>query len=146
MRTFFLLALILTTAATPAAAEKLPNKGTPSPRDMLAQIGSGVSDEALARAVAEASAHPLGSMENPVRVGGPEGESTYVARLRCADGSKPEIGQRTSAGVGAYGTVVDRFPVDCKTAAPGKAEVVMDMYHEEHVETHAPSGFTLASE
>ncbi|HEY6916389.1 MAG TPA: hypothetical protein VI381_01990 [Allosphingosinicella sp.] len=146
MRASFLFALILTAAGTPAAAEKLPNKGTPSPRDMLAQIGSGVSDEELARAVKAASAYPLGSVKNPVRVGGPEGESAYVARLRCAEGSKPEIGQRAPAGIGAYGTIVDRFPLDCKAAAPGKAEIVMDMYHEEHVETNAPPGLTLASE
>ena len=42
---------------------------------------------APAALVAAAEAHPLGSLENPVRVGGPDGERAYLARLRCTNGS-----------------------------------------------------------
>lgn len=143
MRVPFLFATILAAVAIPAAAQKPSSESTPSPKQLLAEIGMGVSDEELARAIAEAAAHPLGTTANPVRVGGPEGERAYIARLRCADGSAPTVGQRGSGGIGAYGTIVDLYPLDCKAAAPGKAELVMDMYHDGHIETTAPAGFTL---
>ena len=93
--------------AAPAAAQKPPREISPAPKDLLDQMGQGVSDAELDRAVAEAAAFPLGSMKNPVRVGGPEGEHRYIARLRCADGSLPKVGMRGSAGVGAFGTIVE---------------------------------------
>lgn len=133
-------ALIL---AAPASAMQKPGERTIPPEEILKQMGLGVSDEELARAVAAASVHPLGSSENPVRVGGPEGERAYIARLRCADGSRPRIGQRGSAGVGAFGTIVDSYPLDCGEAAPGKIDLIMDMYHSEHREDRAPAGFTI---
>ena len=140
MRALILAAILL---GTPALAQKPSSESTPSPQKLLADLGMGVSDEELARAIAEASAHPLGTLANPVRVGGPEGERAYIARLRCADGSEPVIGQRASGGIGAYGTIVDLYPLDCKSAAPGKVDLVMDMYHDGHKETAAPAGFTL---
>lgn len=129
--------------AAPAAAQKPPREISPAPEALLAQMGLGVSDAELDRAVAEAASFPLGTMRNPVRVGGPEGEHRYIARLRCADGSLPKVGMRGSAGVGAFGTIVDIYPLDCGAAAPGKTELVLDMYHEEHVEDRAPAGFTI---
>ncbi|WP_106638594.1 hypothetical protein [Allosphingosinicella vermicomposti] len=136
-----ILAAILSSA--PALAQKPSSESTPSPEKLLAELGMGVSDEELTRAVAEASSHPLGTLSNPVRVGGPEGERAYIARLRCVDGSEPVTGPRASGGIGAYGTIVDLYPLDCKAAAPGKMDLVMDMYHDGHVETAAPAGFTL---
>jgi hypothetical protein len=130
-------------AAIPVSAQK-PGEGTIPPEQILSEMGLGVSDAELDRAVAAAAAHPLGSAENPVRVGGPQGEQAYIARLRCGDGKSPKVGTRASAGVGAFGSIVDAYPLDCGAAAPGKTQLVMDMYHEEHVETRAPSGFTLA--
>lgn len=143
MRTFILgfTASILLTA--PALAQPKAGDRTKTPDQVLAELGMGVSDEELARAVAAASAFPLGTAENPVRVGGPEGERAYIARLRCADGSRPKVGQRGSAGVGAFGTIVDLYPLDCGTAAPGKSNLVLDMYHVEHEEDRAPPGFTV---
>ena len=44
-------------------------------------------EEEMRALVAAADAHPLGTLENPVRVGGPDGERAYLARLRCADGA-----------------------------------------------------------
>jgi hypothetical protein len=124
-------------AAAPASA-KPPREQSPAPRDLLAGLDFDLSD---ARAVAAAEAHPLGSLQNPVRVGGPEGERAYLARLRCADGSAPRIGSRGPAGVGAYGSIVSAYRIDCGAAAPGAAQVVMDMYHSEHAERRAPAGF-----
>jgi hypothetical protein len=112
---------------------------TRSPESML--LAPGQDD--IAEAIAAAQAHPLGSIRNPVRVGGPEGERAYIARLRCADGSAPRIGQRSSGGVGAFGTIVDTYPLDCAAAAPGRVDLVMDMYHEEHGEDRAPPGFSI---
>ena len=127
--------------ASAVAAQPKPGDRTTSPEQMLAEIGD--SDAAYEQAVAEAERHPLGSLANPVRVGGPEGERAYLARLRCAGGTRPSVGQRRSGGIGAYGTVVDLFPIDCGSAAPGRFDLVMDMYHEEHRELSAPPGFGI---
>jgi len=142
MRQIIVFAIVLTLAA-PVSAQKVGERTTP-PEVLLAELGLGVSDAELARAVAAADAHPLGSKENPVRVGGPDGERSYISRLRCADGQRPAIGTRNSHGTGAFGTIVDIYPLDCGAAAPGKAELVMDMYHAEHDETRAAAGFTLS--
>lgn len=140
----FAFILLSAALAMPAAAQKLGERTIP-PEQILAEMGSGNSDEELAKAVAAASVHPLGTMENPVRVGGPEGSRAYIARLRCSDGSAPAIGQRTSAGVGAFGSIVDAWALDCGKVAPGQTRLVMDMYHAEHDEMRAPAGFTLAA-
>lgn len=143
LKTFLAFTLLSAGLAGGAAANGGIGERTIPPEQILSQMGLGVSDEVLAEAVAEAAAHPLGTIKNPVRVGGPQGERAYIARLRCGDGSKPKVGNRHSAGVGAFGTIVDVYPLDCGAAAPGRLELVMDMYHEEHVETGAPTGFTI---
>ena len=140
---FLFIAMAAAFAVPSAAAEKKVGERTTSPEELLRELGLGVSDEEVERAVAAAAAHPLGTIENPVRVGGPDGERAYIARLRCADGAKPRVGSRASAGVGAFGTIVDLYPLDCGAAAPGKVELVMDMYHGEHREDRAPAGFTI---
>ncbi len=128
---------------SPASAMQKLGERTAPPEEILAQMGLGVSDEELVRAVAAASAHPLGTAANPVRVGGPDGERAYIKRLRCADGARPRVGTRGSAGTGAFGTIVDVYPLDCGTAVPGRFDLVMDMYHEEHDEGRAPAGFGI---
>jgi hypothetical protein len=133
-------------AAAPAAAQPKPGDRTMSPEQMLREFGLGPDQDDLREALAAAEAHPLGTLQNPVRVGGPEGERAYIARLRCGDGSPPQVGQRGSAGVGAFGTIVDVYPLDCGSAAPGRFELVMDMYHEEHRETRAPAGFAIVAQ
>jgi hypothetical protein len=142
-RLSFLLIAIVAAFPSAAAAQKIGER-TGAPEQLFAGIGEGVSDAELDQAVAAAQAHPLGSLANPVRVGGPEGARAYLARLRCADGSSPKVGPRADGGVGAYGTVVDAYALDCGAAAPGRASVVMDIYHEEHVEKRAPPGFRIA--
>lgn len=143
MRTLSLVFIIMATAlsAGAATAEPKPGDRTTSPEQMMSEFGEVDSD--YERTVAEAAKHPLGSVANPVRVGGPEGQRAYLGRLRCAGGARPVVGQRRSGGVGAYGTIVDLFPLDCGTAAPGRYDLVMDMYHEEHREIAAPPGFAI---
>lgn len=140
MRILFAAALL---AAAPAFAEPKPGDRTMSPEQMLREFGFAPDQDDLREAIAAAAAHPLGTAQNPVRVGGPEGEHAYIARLRCADGAPPAVGQRANAGVGAFGTIVDVYPLDCGAAAPGRFALVLDMYHQEHREERAPAGFTL---
>jgi hypothetical protein len=126
--------------AAPAAAQRLGAR-TASPETMVAQMRQDSPEEEMRALVAAAEAHPLGTAENPVRVGGPEGERAYLARLRCEGGAAPAIGARREAGVGAFGSVVAAFDVVCGGAT---TRILFDMYHEEHVETRAPAGFALA--
>lgn len=132
-----LLALAFAAATFPASAQELGER-TQRPEAMVPALAPGQDD--LAEAIAAAQAHPLGSRDNPVRVGGPDGERAYLARLRCADGSAPQVGERMDAGVGAFGTIIAAYPVRCGDA---EARIAFDMYHEEHVEARAPAGFTL---
>ena len=108
---------------------------------MVAQMNPASPEEEMSRLIAAADSHPLGSQENPVRVGGPDGERAYLARLRCADGAAARIGARHEAGIGPYGSLVGAYEILC---AAGTSRIVFDMYEEEHAETRAPAGFTLA--
>ena len=141
MRTPLLVFLAL--VAAPAAAQHQPHVGarTTSPEAMVAQMNPASPEEEISQAIAAADRHPLGSQENPVRVAGPEGERAYLARLHCADGTAARVGARHDAGVGPYGSVVGAYDVICPS---GAGRIVFDMYQEEHQETRAPAGFTLA--
>lgn len=97
---------------------------------------------ALRAAIAAADAHPLGSARNPVRADAPEGQRAYLARLRCADGSRPDFTRTGNLGPGVFDTIVDAYRVTCAGQAP--VEVVMDMYHR-HVETRPVPGFTIVA-
>ena len=108
---------------------------------MVAQLNRASPEEEMRALAAAADAHPLGTAENPVRVGGPVGERAYLGHLRCADGAAPRVGARGEAGIGAFGSMVAAYEVACGAAA---GRIVFDMYHEEHVETRAPAGFTFA--
>lgn len=141
MRLVPILACILLLSSAPVAAQQLGARTT-SPRDMAAELGPGAPEEEMRTLVAAAERHPLGTIENPIRVGGPEGEHAYLGRLRCANGTAPTVGARSSAGVGAFGSVVASYDVTCGGA---RHRLVFDMYHEEHVETRAPADFTLVS-
>ena len=136
------LALLLA-AGHAAAAEPALGQRSGAPEQLFSGIGEASSEAALDREIAEAAAHPLGSLANPIRVGGPEGARAYLARLLCADRSRPRLGARSDGGIGAFGTIVDSFPLDCGAAAPGRKELMLDIYHEEHREDRAPPGFTI---
>ena len=141
MRALIAFLLSASLAAVPAAAQRLGARTT-SPEQMMAQMDQSAPDEEMRRLVAEADRHPLGTVENPVRVGGPEGEHAYLGRLRCPDGATPTVGARSTAGIGAFGSVVAAFDLACGAQ---QHRIVFDMYHEEHIETRAPVGFTLAN-
>jgi hypothetical protein len=114
------LAALASLLATAAASEL--GQRTGAPEQLFSGIGEGTSDAALEREIAAAAAHPLGSLANPVRVGGPEGAHAYLARLRCGDGSRPKIGAPSDGGIGAFGTIVGRYALDCGGAARGPSE------------------------
>lgn len=137
----FLLIALTAAAQAPAAPAGKPGARTVPPERLLAEASD--ADAELERAIAAAAAHPLGSLANPVRVGGPEGARTYLARLRCADGSAPRAAPSRAGGVGAYGTVVELYPLDCGGAAPGRFDLIVDHYHEEHREDRAPAGLRI---
>ena len=128
--------------AAPAAAQKLGAR-TATPDQVLGQEAALDPVAEAEQIAAAAAAHPLGTVQNPVRVGGPQGASAYIARLRCADGSRPQVGARSSGAVGAYGTLTERYPLDCGAAAPGRVVLAFDFYHEEHVENRPAPGFAL---
>src|SRR5687767_5407015 len=139
-----ILSLLATAAllAAPAAAQKLGAR-TSSPDQVLGQAAPLDPMAEAEQIAAAAAAHPLGTEKNPLRVGGPEGARAYIARLRCADGSRPQIGPRSSGGIGAYGTLTERYPLDCGGAAPGRVALAFDFYHAEHVETRPAPGFAI---
>lgn len=141
MRLLFVL-IAAALVAAPAAAQK-PGDRTSTPGEVLGEMGSADPMAEAERIAAAAAAHPLGSLENPVRVGGPQGARAYIARLRCADGSRPTVAARSAGGVGAYGTLTELYPLDCGAAAPGRVALAFDFYHEEHEEKRAPAGFVL---
>ena len=141
MRMFPILAAAALLAA-PAAAQKLGAR-TASPDQVLGREAASDPMAEAEQIAAAAAAHPLGTVENPVRVGGPQGARAYIARLRCADGSRPQVGPRSSGGVGAYGTLTERYPLDCGGAAPGRVTLAFDLYHEEHVEARPTPGFAI---
>lgn len=128
--------------AAPAAAQKLGAR-TSSPDQVLGQATPLDPMAEAEQIAAAAAAHPLGTEKNPLRVGGPEGARAYIARLRCADGSRPQVGPRSSGGVGAYGTLTERYPLDCGRAAPGRVALAFDFYHEEHSESRPAPGFAI---
>ncbi|MGB3710104.1 MAG: hypothetical protein WA985_00280 [Erythrobacter sp.] len=99
--------------------------------------------EELEQRIAAASAHPLGSKENPVRASGPPGQREYLSRLRCADTSRPAFERAGSAGLSTYGNIVDVYVVTCEGSQPERREIYLDMYHRGHVETRAVPGFGI---
>ncbi|HET9429253.1 MAG TPA: hypothetical protein VFO69_12920 [Allosphingosinicella sp.] len=142
MRSLFLPAFAaIVLVAVPASAQRLGARTT-SAESMVGQMNQASPDEEMRALVAAADAHPLGSLENPIRVGGPQGERSYLSRLRCSDGAVPRIGDRNDAGVGAFGSVVGSFALTCGGSS---TRLIFDIYHQEHVETRAPEGFVLTS-
>jgi hypothetical protein len=140
MRIAALLAAAL--LAAPATAQELGAR-TASPDQTLGNMAASDPEAEIEQLAAAAAAHPLGSLENPVRVGGPEGARAYIARLRCSDGSRPALGPHHAGAVGAYGTVTETYPLDCGGAAPGRVTLIVDLYHEEHREDRPASGFAI---
>ncbi len=134
-RTLILSGLFL--AACPAFAQELGERTTP-PELMVPALAPG--DDDMAEAMAAAAAFPLGSLEHPVRVGGPMGERTYLARLRCPDGSIPRATALAEDAVGGFGSIVRAWRVACGAETH---RIHFDLYHQEHVEDRAPPGLGI---
>ena len=142
------IALICLAFAAPAAAQSQPQPPqgelgdrTQSPEALFREMSSETPEQEMSRLVAAAAAYPLGTIENPVRVGGPTGERAYLARLSCADGTAIHVGARSEAGQGGFGAITNAYSVACGGTT---RRIVFDMYHEEHVENAAPPGFSIA--
>lgn len=106
-------------------------------------LGGRKPGPAMDRLVAEASKHPLGSKENPVRVNMPPGQREYLGRLRCSSGQAPTFNRVGNFGPGVYGSIIDGYRVVCERGEPKESMIYMDMYHPDHRETAAPPGFIL---
>ena len=129
-------ALLLAAAPQDAPVRK-PNES----RDMMLQLGAGLSGAALDRAIEEAAAFPLGSKQNPIRENGPAGQRAYLRRLRCADGAAPAFLRAGNAGPGPFGFIIDDYQVTCPGAQP--VDIYIDMYHD-GPENRAAPGFSIA--
>ena len=136
----------LAAAVLLACAGHAPASAQPVDRDALERMLAGESQiqgPELERRIAVAAAHPLGSMENPVRAAMPRGQRAYLQRLRCADGAAPTFGRIGNFGAGVYGNIIDGYRVRCAGGTPAETVVYMDMYHRGHVEERPVPGFTI---
>lgn len=113
-------------------------------RRMMKELGADtLSGKKLDQAVEKAKEHPFGSVQNPVRADGPQGQRAYLQRLRCEDGTAPRFERRGSAGTGPYGTILDIYSVVCAGAGMVPVHLVyIDMYHD-YIEAAPIPGFTI---
>jgi len=87
--------------------------------------------------------YPLGSKENPIRVGGPGGQRNYLSRLVC-ENNEPvsSFNRQGSAGPGPFGSIIDIYEVLCDTNKGVVTHAVyLDMYHGDYEETRPAAGF-----
>jgi len=134
------LALLGAPVAAQQPAQPALGARTQSPEVLFQGMSNETPEQEMARMIAAAAPYPLGTIENPVRVGGPEGERAYLARLTCEGGAPLRVGTRSDAGQGAFGTVASAYAVACGGTT---RRIVFDMYHAEHVENRAPAGFAI---
>jgi hypothetical protein len=134
--------LVISVAVVAQTTPTQPGLGqrTQSPEALFRNMSQETPEQEMARLVAAAAAYPLGTIENPIRVGGPEGERAYLGRLSCADGTPIRIGARSDAGMGGFGAVTAAYGISCGGTT---RRLVFDMYHQEHVENRAPPGFSI---
>lgn len=136
-----LTAAIILTLGLGACATAAPPASEP---DLSFLTGGRVSGGELEARIRKASAHPLGSRDNPVRVDMPQGQQAYLNRLRCSNGQRPAYGRAGNFGPGVYGSIIDGYRVVCPDGGqPAESMIYMDMYHPTHDETAAPPGFTM---
>ena len=134
--------LLLLAAASSAALAAPPRQESPANPETLRSFGQGSSDEAMARAIEAANAHPLGTLQNPIRVGGPDDARRYVSTLRCTDGTTPRIAREAPGSIGAFGTLTTMVTLACGSTT--NAPLAFDFYQEEYRETRPAPGFQIA--
>ena len=138
--------LALSSLALAACAVSSAEQDPAGENDELMRMLSGrpaVEGAELEARIAEASQHPLGSEQNPVRASAASGQRAYLARLRCEDGAGAVFERLFNGGIGAFGNVVDIYGVECPGSAPETREIWLDMYHPGIVETRAVPGYTI---
>ncbi|MEP3653592.1 MAG: hypothetical protein ABJO36_01740 [Litorimonas sp.] len=110
---------------------------------MAIMFGGGERDpDKFAARLERTQSFPLGSEGNPVRAHMPQGQVSYLSRLKCESGARPGFERAGSFGAGPYETILDGYNLTCSGVA--KAEMVfMDMYHPGYIETVAIPGFTI---
>ena len=137
--------MLAAVCAVPAAAQ---SSGEDEGSSVLLRMLAGESEvqgAELEAALEAASAHPLGSAENPVRAEMPQGQRAYLSRLRCANLKRPEYERQASAGMSPYGNIVDVYLVTCEGSEPASRRIYIDMYHRGHIETRAVEGYGIVS-
>lgn len=83
---------------------------------------------------------PLGTADNPVRCDMPAGETAYLSRLRCPDGSTPTFERTGGVRTGPSGNSLDIFTINCGGTT---SQIFMDMFAAGHIETRPVPGFTI---
>lgn len=141
---FFVMALLFSLAACankPTTTEK-ESKGREPTDAELAQVLM-LLGQSQKVDTSKADKFPLGSQENPVRVGGPEGQRNYLSRLVCDNNEQVSAYDRLgSSDIGPFGGVMDIYEVICDTdKGVVKHEVFLDMYHHTYTETRPAAGF-----
>ncbi len=129
--------------AAMTGGSELAKLGPPQQSDDM-MSGGRYKEPWLSAAIKDASAHKLGSEQNPIRSDGPNGERAYLGRLRCADGNAPQFTRVGNLGFGAFGSIVDGYDVKCSGSSPAQSMVVMDMYFPGYNESKPVEGFTTA--
>jgi len=136
-----LTAAIALTLGLGGCATTAPPAGDP---DFSFLTGGRVGGAELEARIRKASAYPLGSRDNPVRVNMPPGQRAYLDRLRCSNGLRPTYGRVGNFGPGVYGSIIDGYRVVCPDGgAPAESMIYMDMYHPDHYEVAPVPGFTI---
>lgn len=91
----------------------------------------------------EISGHKLGSVGNPVKAAGQQGQIDYIESLDCENGAIPEYKRVRSVGVGPYGNMMDKYVLRCDSGESVEMhEIYIDLHHDE-TETEPPEGFTI---
>ncbi len=91
----------------------------------------------------ELAKYPLGSKDNPIRVGSPAGQRDYLRRLVCENNEPVSTFNRQgSAGPGPFGSIIDIYEVLCDTNKGVVTHTLyLDMYHGDYEETRPAAGF-----
>lgn len=125
-----------------ACANK-PVKTESASEDDYTQTLAAVLGEGKEADLIEMEKHPLGSLENPVRVGGPLAERDYASRLICENNEPVSAYARIgSSDDSPFGNITDIYHVICDTNKGAITHVIyMDMYHHDYIETRPAKGF-----
>jgi len=95
--------------------------------------------------IAAIDAEPLGSIKNPVRCDGVQGERCYIVQLRCPSGDRPRIEGRFSIiERSPYGTILDEYILRCPDWQEPRS-VFLDMYHAGVVEERPAQDFSAVT-